>query len=341
MRLILTLLIFLSLAADAFVSPAHAQGCGSSNPNCVVPTPPFPDSSNKAANTLWVTAHFGSGSSLPTIGADNLLGNPTASPSNALTGMQLPSCSNANNALSYSTSTHLFGCNTVSGGGGSAGGTNGQIQWNNAGALAGFTMSGDCTTNTSTGAITCTKTNGTNFATSATTDTTNASNITSGSLANARLTTGFVVAGTGLTGGSLAGGATVAPDFSSTANYFAGTASKVLSAAVVYTLEQAQTAATSTVTLDFSTFLNIALTLQTNVTTFTLSNIKAGQVGTIRFIQDASGNRTIPTAFNSNFKCSGGCNYVLSTAANAVDLIPYFCLSTTYCVGGSLIQGLQ
>lgn len=38
---------------------------------------------------------------------------------------------------------------------GSAGGTNGQIQYNNGGALGGFTMSGDCTTNTSSGVITC------------------------------------------------------------------------------------------------------------------------------------------------------------------------------------------
>ena len=40
------------------------------------------------------------------------------------------------------------------------GGTSGQIQYNNAGALAGFTMSGDCTTVVSTGVITCTKSNG-------------------------------------------------------------------------------------------------------------------------------------------------------------------------------------
>lgn len=39
---------------------------------------------------------------------------------------------------------------------GSAGGTNGQIQYNNSGALGGFTMSGACTINTTTGVITCT-----------------------------------------------------------------------------------------------------------------------------------------------------------------------------------------
>jgi hypothetical protein len=44
-----------------------------------------------------------------------------------------------------------------------AGGTNGQIQYNNSGLFGGFTMSGDCTTDTTTGAITCTKTNGNTY----------------------------------------------------------------------------------------------------------------------------------------------------------------------------------
>jgi hypothetical protein len=35
------------------------------------------------------------------------------------------------------------------------GGSPGQIQYNAAGSFAGFTMSGDCTINTSTGVITC------------------------------------------------------------------------------------------------------------------------------------------------------------------------------------------
>lgn len=56
-----------------------------------------------------------------------------------------------------------------SGGGGSPGGTPGQIQWNNAGAFAGFTASGDCTITTSTGVVVCTKTNGTAFTALATT----------------------------------------------------------------------------------------------------------------------------------------------------------------------------
>lgn len=56
----------------------------------------------------------------------------------------------------------------TSGGGGVPGGTSGQIQYNNAGAFAGFTMSGDATIVPSTGVITVTKTSGVTFGSLAT-----------------------------------------------------------------------------------------------------------------------------------------------------------------------------
>ncbi len=74
--------------------------------------------------------------------------------------------------------------------GGTPGGTTGQVQYNaGAGAFGGFTFSGDCTLDYTTGIITCTKTNGSAFASSATIDATNATNITSGTLPAARLPT--------------------------------------------------------------------------------------------------------------------------------------------------------
>jgi hypothetical protein len=58
-----------------------------------------------------------------------------------------------------------------SGSGGTPGGTSGQIQYNNAGAFAGFTASGDCTINTSTGVMTCASLNGVSYGASPSTNT--------------------------------------------------------------------------------------------------------------------------------------------------------------------------
>jgi hypothetical protein len=75
----------------------------------------------------------------------------------------------------------------ASGGGGTPGGSSGQIQYNNAGSFGGFTLANDCTFSVPN--ITCTKTGGVAFAASATTDATNAANISSGNLPAARITT--------------------------------------------------------------------------------------------------------------------------------------------------------
>ena len=53
------------------------------------------------------------------------------------------------------------------GGSGSPGGTNAQVQYNNAGSFGGFTVGGDATLVTSTGALTVTKSNGVSFGTAA------------------------------------------------------------------------------------------------------------------------------------------------------------------------------
>jgi hypothetical protein len=69
------------------------------------------------------------------------------------------------------------------GGSGTPGGTNGQVQYNNSGAFGGFTVGGDGSLNTGTGALTVTKTNGTTFGALAT--------ITPGTGIATALTNGF------------------------------------------------------------------------------------------------------------------------------------------------------
>jgi hypothetical protein len=195
------------------------------------------------------------------------------------------------------------------------GGTSGLIPYNNAGKYGEFTMGGDCTFAAPN--ITCTKTGGAAFALSATTDTTNAGNIASGTLANARL------------------------NLITAAQYRQGATNPVGADQAFAAGAETTTTYGATTTFDFSTFINTAVTLTGNITTVTFSNVKAGQAGLIRFIQDGTGSRTIPATVNSTLKCSGGCNYVLSTTANAVDVLGYQCLSTTYCIGGGMLKDVK
>jgi hypothetical protein len=196
------------------------------------------------------------------------------------------------------------------------GGTAGRIPYNNAATYGEFVMGGDCTI--AVPAITCTKTGGAAFVASATTDTTVATNISTGTLNSARLNQALA------------------------ADFRAGTVNKMLPADQVYTGEVSVTQSGATLSLDFNTFINSTTTLSANVTTITPTNMKAGQAGTLKFVQPASGGPyTIPATLNSNFKCAGGCSYTLSTAASAVDVIPYFCTAPTYCIAGALIKALQ
>lgn len=75
---------------------------------------------------------------------------------------------------------------------------------------------------------------------------------------------------------------------------------------------------------------NLFLTLNGNVSSFALTNPVDGAVYNIKFIQDATGSRTI--SLPSAFKFAGGTAPTFSTAANAVDFMSaiYGSTSTTY-----------
>jgi hypothetical protein len=79
--------------------------------------------------------------------------------------------------------------------------------------------------------------------------------------------------------------------------------------------------------LDFvCTVVNVGMTLANP------TNMKVGQKGVIYLIQDGAGGRTI-TVWGSKFKFSGGVKPVLSTAANAADVISFsvYDANTIYC----------
>ena len=59
--------LLLAFLLTLFAFPAHGQGCGQGNPNCVAPTPPASDNSNRIANTAWVRANGGGGGAVASV----------------------------------------------------------------------------------------------------------------------------------------------------------------------------------------------------------------------------------------------------------------------------------
>lgn len=194
---------------------------------------------------------------LAPIATDNALVNSTGI-SAAPIATALGSCSATASALTYNTTSHAFGCNTL------------------VSSIAG-----------NTGAFTLS---------------------------------------TGLTNSTNA----ILIDKATSANLEAGTSNKVLTADIIYDGEVTVTFAASQ-TLDFNTFLNARITATANTTSLTCSNIKASQSGTITWVQDATGSRTMVAGWCSQFRWAGGTRGVLSTAVNAIDALFYTCVTTAIC----------
>lgn len=159
---------------------------------------------------------------------------------------------------------------------------------------------------------------------------TNGSGVTSWVSPSSGGTVTSVAAGTGMSFSTITTSGSVAIDGATAGNFEAGTSNKVLTADVVFTTETTTTYGTTT-TLDFSTFFNTRVTLTGNITTLTCSNIKAGQSGTVTFVQDGTGTRTMVAGWCSAFRWAGGSRGVLSTAASAIDALFYTCISTSVC----------
>ena len=93
------------------------------------------------------------------------------------------------------------------------------------------------------------------------------------------------------------------------------------SAAVVGATDT-DTSNTGSVTLDFAANQNFVLTFTGNVTLDNPSTEAVGQSGIIVCIQDGTGSRTL--SLGTDYETAGGSGITLSTAASAVDVIPYF-----------------
>ena len=79
---------------------------------------------------------------------------------------------------------------------------------------------------------------------------------------------------------------------------------------------------TGSVTLDFDTYQHFVLTATGNVTLANPTTESVGQSGIIVFIQDGTGSRTL--SLGTDYETAGGAGLTISTAATAVDVIPYF-----------------
>ena len=76
------------------------------------------------------------------------------------------------------------------------------------------------------------------------------------------------------------------------------------------------------VRLDYSTNQNFVLTFTGNVVLTNPTTEQVGQSGIIVCIQDGTGSRTL--SLGTDYETAGGAGITLSTAGNAVDVIPYF-----------------
>ena len=83
----------------------------------------------------------------------------------------------------------------------------------------------------------------------------------------------------------------------------------------------------ASIAVDFLTGNNFLVTLADNRTLAAPSNATAGQTGYIYIIQDGTGNRTL--SYNTVYKFVSGSAPVLTTTANAMDMLVYSARSAT------------
>lgn len=114
--------------------------------------------------------------------------------------------------------------------------------------------------------------------------------------------------------------------YMSAGDYFGGTADKVLLADKVWDdADEVTLTDAATITVNFDNFINGKVTLGGNRTLGDPSNIKPGQSGIIRVIQDGTGSRTL--SFHADYEFASGEAPTLSTDANAEDLLAYYCIA--------------
>ena len=96
----------------------------------------------------------------------------------------------------------------------------------------------------------------------------------------------------------------------------------------------------NTLTLDVQDGNVFDITLDGNITTWTINNMGSGTTITVILRQDSTGSRTAPTQINSTtFKTPGAAGLTLTTDASAIDVVSVFYDGTDYLVFSQLALG--
>ena len=107
-----------------------------------------------------------------------------------------------------------------------------------------------------------------------------------------------------------------------------GVATTTQSNSAIYTNQ----AATGSVALDFTTYTHFHLKLTGNLTLTNPTTEISGSSGLIWLKQDTSGSRTL--SLGTDYETPASAGHTLSTAANSIDVIPYYVVQ-----GGSIVLG--
>lgn len=150
---------------------------------------------------------------------------------------------------------------------------------------------------------------------------------------NAKVDTSRTLSASGLAtgGGDLSANRTIDVAAATAAEYRVGTATKAVSVQNAWSA-MAEVALTDagTIAWDLSTGIDFTVTLAGNRVLGNPTNVTVGKKGRLRVVQDGAGSKTL--SYSANYEFAGGTAPVLSTAANAQDVLYYDVISTTRMV---------
>lgn len=141
---------------------------------------------------------------------------------------------------------------------------------------------------------------------------------------NAKVDTSRTLSASGLAtgGGDLSANRTIDVAAATAAEYRVGTAAKAVSVQNAWSaMAEVVLTDAATIAWDMSTGIDFTVTLAGNRVLGNPTNLTVGKKGRLRVVQDGAGSKTL--SYSSDYEFAGGTAVVLSTAANAQDVLYY------------------